>query len=155
MPPRTGPLVEGDVRAVLDQIRTVKPKVDAVFVIPHWGDQYVSRPSELQRRIAQRMADAGATAVLGGHPHWVQGMEMAGDTVVTYSLGNFIFDMDFSEPTMQGITLDLTLWDGRLMSATPVPVQIGPSFAARFVAGQRGADILNDVWSNSYGSFRP
>jgi poly-gamma-glutamate capsule biosynthesis protein CapA/YwtB (metallophosphatase superfamily) len=155
MPPRTGPFSRDDLNALTREVRDLAQRVDIVVVIPHWGDQYVSRPNELQRRVAGQLADAGATAVLGGHPHWVQGMEMIDDTLVAYSLGNFIFDMDFSEPTMQGIALELTFWGDRLMAATPVPAVIDPSFAPRFVGDDRGADILDDVWLNSYGSFRP
>ena len=155
MPPRTGPFSRDDLKALTREVSDLAKRVDIVLVVPHWGDQYVNRPNELQRRVAQRLADAGADAVLGGHSHWVQGMEMVDDTLVAYSLGNFIFDMDFSEPTMQGIALELTLWGGRIMSATPVPAIIDPSFTPRFVGEDRGADILDDVWSNSYGSFRP
>ena len=155
MPPRTGPFNRHDLNALAREVRDLAKRVDIVMVIPHWGDQYVSRPNELQRRVAERLADAGATAVLGGHSHWVQGMEMIDDTLVAYSLGNFIFDMDFSEPTMQGIALELTLWGDRIMSATPVPAVIDQTFAPRFVGEDRGAEIWDDVWSNSYGSFRP
>ena len=155
MPPRTGPFSRDDLNALAREVRDLAKRVDIVMVIPHWGDQYVSRPNELQRRVAERLADAGATAVLGGHSHWVQGMEMIDDTLVAYSLGNFIFDMDFSEPTMQGIALELTLWGDRIMSATPVPAVIDPTFTPRFVGEDRGAEIWDDVWSNSYGSFRP
>jgi poly-gamma-glutamate synthesis protein (capsule biosynthesis protein) len=107
----------------------------------------------VQRQVARRLAAAGADVVVGGHPHWVQGVEMVDTSFVAYSLGNFVFDMDFSQPTMEGIVLDLTFWDGELMAATPRPVVIGEDFAPRFVGGERGAQILDDVWSNSYGAF--
>ena len=155
MPPRTGPFSRDDLNALTEQVRNLAKRVDIVLVIPHWGDQYVSRPNQLQRRVSERLADAGATAVLGGHSHWVQGMEMIDDTLVAYSLGNFVFDMDFSAPTMQGIALELTLWNDRIVAANPVPAVITPSFAPRFVGDRQGAEILDDVWSNSFGSFRP
>jgi hypothetical protein len=78
---------------------------------------------------------------------------MVGDSPVAYSLGNFIFDMDFSKPTMQGIAMDLTFWGDQLMAATPKPVVITPDFAAHFVGARRGGGILADVWANSFGSF--
>ena len=153
MPPRTGPLNRDDLRAIVARVRAVSSRTDAVIVLPHWGDQYTSRPLPVQREVARRLAAAGADVVAGGHPHWVQGAEMVGDSFVAYSLGNYVFDMDFSQPTMEGIVLDLTFWDGELMAATPRPVVIGDDFAPRFVAGARGAQILDDVWSNSYGSL--
>jgi len=153
MPPRTGPLNHSDLGALLKQVRQLKQRADVVLVMPHWGEQYTSRPIQVQRRVAKQLADAGASAVIGGHPHWVQGMEMFDDTVVAYSLGNFIFDMDFSKPTMEGIAVELTLWEGRIMAATPVPVTIDSTFSAHFVGERSGAGILRDVWSNSYGSL--
>jgi hypothetical protein len=67
----------------------------AVIVMPHWGDEYQPRPNAYQTGLAQRMADAGATAIIGTHPHVVQPEEMLttrdGRRVpVVYSLGNFV-----------------------------------------------------------------
>ncbi|HEX5018233.1 MAG TPA: CapA family protein [Actinomycetes bacterium] len=153
MPPRTGPQNRSELDAMADAVGRLRRKVDVVLVIPHWGDQYTSVPIGVQRRVAHRLARAGATAVLGGHPHWVQGMEMSGESLIAYSLGNFIFDMDFSEPTMRGFALDLTFWDGRLMSAEPVPIVIDPQFAAHLATGGVRRRILDDIWTNSFGSL--
>jgi poly-gamma-glutamate synthesis protein (capsule biosynthesis protein) len=67
----------------------------AVIVMPHWGDEYQPRPNAYQTGLAQRMADAGATAIIGTHPHVVQPEETLtardGRRVpVVYSLGNFV-----------------------------------------------------------------
>ena len=67
----------------------------AVIVMPHWGDEGHSRPDARQTAAAQQMADAGATAIIGTHPHVVQpeAMLTARDgrrVAVVYSLGNFI-----------------------------------------------------------------
>ena len=68
----------------------------------------------MQSLVARRLAAAGADLVAGGHPHWVQGLERAGHTVVAHSLGNLVFDMDFMEQTMEGVTLTATFWGDRL-----------------------------------------
>ena len=47
-------------------------------------------PSPAQMDQARAFADAGASLVLGHHPHVVQGMEMVGNVPVVYSLGNFM-----------------------------------------------------------------
>jgi hypothetical protein len=67
----------------------------AVIVMPHWGDEYQPLPNAAQTALAQDMADAGATAIIGTHPHVVQPEVMLrtrdGRTVpVVYSLGNFV-----------------------------------------------------------------
>lgn len=71
------------------------PSVDAVIVTPHWGEEYHHVASSRQRAMARRFLDAGASAVIGSHPHMLQEMESyrtrdGRDTVVAYSLGNFV-----------------------------------------------------------------
>ncbi len=70
-------------------------EVGAVIVTPHWGGEYSHAPDSRQKRLARAMAAAGATAVLGAHPHviqpweWVPGVNGT-QTLVVYSLGNFV-----------------------------------------------------------------
>ena len=73
-----------------------------VLVLPHWGTQYTHRTVRDQRVVARPLVRAGADVVVGGHPHWVQGMESVGDSLVAYSLGNFVFDMDFIAADQEG-----------------------------------------------------
>ncbi len=70
-------------------------RVDAVIVTPHWGAEYVARPNGKQRRLARRWLEAGATAVIGSHPHVLQPAARhrtrdGRDGYVLYSLGNFV-----------------------------------------------------------------
>jgi len=65
-----------------------------VIVTPHWGKEYKPEPDRAQRALARRLAAAGATAILGSHPHVLQPWEVlpgAGgrETFIIYSLGNF------------------------------------------------------------------
>ena len=71
------------------------------------------------------------------------------DGLVVYSLGNFVFDMDFSRKTQEGAVLEMTFWAGELKGAQMVPVVIGPDFAPRVARGARAEAILGDVWSAS------
>jgi len=68
---------------------------DAVIVTPHWGPEYVQRPNRKQRRLARRLIDAGALAVIGSHPHvlqpWAHRTTRSGrEGLIVYSLGNFV-----------------------------------------------------------------
>lgn len=49
---------------------------------------------------------AGADLVVDGHPHWVEGVDVADEVPVLHSLGNFVFEMDFMEQTMEGVVLE-------------------------------------------------
>jgi poly-gamma-glutamate synthesis protein (capsule biosynthesis protein) len=74
------------------------PEVDLVIISAHWGYDLVSHVFRWQRRLAHQMFDAGADLILGHHPHVLQPMEKyltpdGRETLVIYSLGNFISDM--------------------------------------------------------------
>lgn len=155
MPPRTGPFVDSDLRHVERIVRRMADRLDVVVVLPHWGTQYTHRPEPVQRSVARRLARAGADLVVGGHPHWVQGLDLVGDTVVAHSLGNFVFDMDFMTETQQGVVLEATFWGSDLKSVDLVPYRMDPGFAPRVVRGAEAEEILADVRSTSTGPFRP
>jgi len=86
-----------DEETVVDQIKKLKATagIDAVIVTPHWGEEYTASPSRAQRDLGKRFLDAGATMILGSHPHvlqpWEKHMTPDGrETFVIYSLGNFV-----------------------------------------------------------------
>lgn len=69
--------------------------VDAVIVYPHWGEEYQPAPNKNQKIYARKYLDAGATAVVGSHPHVLQPWETyktkdGRETLIAYSLGNFL-----------------------------------------------------------------
>jgi len=84
---------------VLLDIRQARQRDRADLVIPvmHWGWEHETRASERQRALARRMIEAGADAVVGGHPHVTQEIEIYRGKPVIYSLGNFVFD-GFTDP---------------------------------------------------------
>lgn len=86
-----------DKPTVLSTIRALRERsdVDAVIVTPHWGVEYQHSPQSQEKKLAHDMLDAGAIAVLGGHPHVVQPWEKhttpdGREGFVIYSLGNFV-----------------------------------------------------------------
>lgn len=97
--------LEEDVRYLCDRIRNAAQEADLVIVAAHWGVPYgwaASTQSEIagyQRPLAHAMIDAGASAIIGHHPHILQGVEFYRDRPIFYSLGNFIIhpDRDRSE----------------------------------------------------------
>ena len=151
MPPRTGPLVPADLARVTRAIRRTAQRADVVVVLPHWGAQYTHTPEPVQRTVSRALVRAGADLVVGGHPHWVQGVDDVDGVPVVHSLGNFVFDMDFMEQTMEGVLLETTWWGAELKAIRFVPYRLDPvTFAPRPVPG---ADILEDLWGSSTGQF--
>lgn len=153
MPPRTGPLNEKQMDRISGDIEKLADRVDVVIVIPHWGTQYTHVPEASQRRAARAFVTAGADLVIGGHPHWVQGWERMSGSLVVHSLGNFVFDMDFQTKTMEGIFVEIVLWDDEVKAVEPVPYRLDSRFVPRVVKGRQAERILGDVWSTSRGAF--
>ena len=97
--PGTAPLSDQNLPQVLAAITAARQAADVVIVLPHWGVEYAEAPSANQRRWAGELVAAGATLVIGNHPHVVQAVEVFPQTgqsapraVVAYALGNFVFD---------------------------------------------------------------
>lgn len=76
-------------KAKTDVVRAQK-KADVVIVSMHWGSEYVFAPTAEQKKIAEHLASLGVSIVLGHHPHVVQPVAMVKNTLVVYSLGNFL-----------------------------------------------------------------
>lgn len=72
------------------QIDSVKDKVDVIIVAMHWGSEYNFAPNAFQKEAAEYLSELGVNLIIGAHPHVVQPIEKIGDTLVIYSLGNFI-----------------------------------------------------------------
>lgn len=70
-------------------VKRAKQNADLVFVSLHWGVHYVPRPCDYQPVVAHAAIDAGASIVLGHHPHQPQGIEIYKESAIFYSIGNF------------------------------------------------------------------
>jgi poly-gamma-glutamate synthesis protein (capsule biosynthesis protein) len=155
MPPRTGPLDRAELDRFLRAVRDLDRRVDVVVVLPHWGTQYTHRPEPVQRRVGRALVRAGADLVVGGHPHWVQGVDLVDGVPVAHSLGNFVFDMDFMPQTMEGVVLEATFTGGELRAVGLVPYRLDRrTFAPRPMHDAAGRGVLADVWSTSGVGYR-
>jgi poly-gamma-glutamate synthesis protein (capsule biosynthesis protein) len=94
---------------------------EVVIVFPHWGTEYDPTPFKGQQDLARASIDGGADLVIGNHAHWAGAMEVYDGKPIWYALGNFVFDQTWSEPTMEGITLELTFRGADLVQARMRP----------------------------------
>jgi poly-gamma-glutamate synthesis protein (capsule biosynthesis protein) len=99
-------LVEKDVVRDIQEART---EADIVLLFLHWGEELEPKESPEQQALAHRLIDAGADAIIGGHPHVTQSIEWYKDHPIVYSLGNFLFDyFPYDPPTWFGWMVRLT-----------------------------------------------
>lgn len=75
---------------VKKDIDAVRNQVDVLIVAMHWGVEYTHKPTAYEKDMAKFLAENGVNIVIGTHPHVVQPVEWIGDTIVFYSLGNFV-----------------------------------------------------------------
>ncbi len=116
-------------------IDATRPRVDALVVSAHWGNEYRHAPLPEYPPLARWLVEAGADVILGHHPHVLQPIERirtdgGREGIVAYSLGNFVSNMAEAwvpggrglPATRDGIVLHLAIvaWpDGR--------VELGPA----------------------------
>ena len=97
---------------VKQDIEKVKDKVDVVIVAMHWGVEYTNTPTAYEIDAAEFLADQGVNIVIGTHPHVVQPVTWIDDTLVIYSLGNFISaqtqDMNYNKMVGLMTSLEIT-----------------------------------------------
>ncbi len=113
--------------------------VDLLFVSLHWGEEYKEVPSAKQKEIAKKLIDAGADVIIGHHPHVVQEFEEYKNGLIFYSLGNFIFDQNFSEETMSGYLVKIDIFYKAIIGWKVFETKINDDFQVElggFVSGQ-------------------
>ena len=83
-------------------IEKAKQNADILVVSIHAGTEYSLEPDNFQKDFAKLAIDSGADLIIGHHPHVVQPTEKYKDGWIFYSLGNFVFDQQFSESVKKG-----------------------------------------------------
>lgn len=126
------------------KIKETKEKADILIVSLHSGEEYISEPSQFQIDFSRTALDAGADLVVGHHPHVVQPNEQYPSTgsgqagYIFYSLGNFIFDQNFSEETMKGKIIEIIIKDKKIKEIIPREIKINDYFQPEII-----------LWKNS------
>ena len=77
-------------KTIINDINKIRDKVDVLMVAMHWGIEYTHTPTTLQKEIANFLSQNGVDIIIGTHPHVIEPVEYINNTLVIYSLGNFI-----------------------------------------------------------------
>jgi poly-gamma-glutamate synthesis protein (capsule biosynthesis protein) len=140
--PGTAPLSQATLEQIKSDIRQARSDADVVIVLPQWGVEYAIQPEEYQMEWAAEFVKAGATLVVGNHPHIVQPVEVLQSGVAFYALGNFVFDQGH-DYRRESIVVEATFRGSHLESWETVPVSINYyTYQPFWAEGAEAAKIL-------------
>lgn len=105
--------------SMVSDIFQARQEADLVAVTFHWGDEYQTKHNLRQEEIAHLAIESGASLVIGHHPHVIQEIEGYHGGYIAYSLGNFVFDQNFSDETGRGLGLEVWVKNKRIQSVRP------------------------------------
>lgn len=137
-----------------DQTGTVARITDTTdcsykIVFAHWGEEYKVQENDRQKKLAHEFIDAGADLVIGAHPHVVQPIEIYKGKAIFYSLGNFIFDQNFSFETTHGLAVRVSfLEDKTEFELIPIFIDRDEVKIANDAAPTRVVQLLTTVEAN-------
>ena len=107
-------------------VKSVTEQVDKnkVTIVQYHGSQeYANNPTGVTEQRLKSSLDAGAALAIAHHPHVTQGLELYNNKLIAYSMGNFIFDQNFSA-TQHSFILYVWLDDGKFHRAEIVPLYV-------------------------------
>jgi poly-gamma-glutamate synthesis protein (capsule biosynthesis protein) len=126
-------------------VASVRAVADIVMVSLHDGAEYTRRVARETEEFARAAIDAGATAVLGHHPHVPQRVEQYKDGWIFYSLGNFAFQQKTPPEVRHTLIARLTFTGKSLAQVEAVPGYIETFARPRLANGEEAAAILKGI----------
>jgi poly-gamma-glutamate synthesis protein (capsule biosynthesis protein) len=142
-----------DPEQLLAAVDALRPQVDHVILMLHWGLEYSPLPTPAQVRFADAARAHGVSAILGHHSHCIQGVDVRNGTIVAYSLANLTDDgVDLKTPQRhylapltevdrESFLLRLALYKDHVQLLEPVPLWLDDSGHPTPATGDRAAKI--------------
>ncbi|MBI4332827.1 MAG: CapA family protein [Chloroflexi bacterium] len=94
----------GEVQAMEQDIRQLRPQVDVLIVSMHWGIHFVpGQLADYQPVVGHKAIDAGADLIVGTHPHILKGIEIYKGRPIFYSMGNFAQETPWHQKPPPGV----------------------------------------------------
>ncbi len=115
---------------VRDDVMAAREQADIVLVSFHWGQEGKTTLRDYQTRLGHLAIDSGASAVIGHHPHILQGIEHYKDGIILYSLGNFTFG-SYSINSARSAVAQLRFRNSRLQRVQMFPINVN-NFEVQF-----------------------
>lgn len=119
---------------IAKNIYKARKSADIVIATFHFGTEYQKKPNDYQIKLSKIAADAGADLIIGHHPHVIQPVEKYNNSYIAYSLGNFVFDQNFSKDTMEGLLFEVEIdpKTKKISNTNQIKVKINSKFQPYF-----------------------
>jgi len=126
-------------------IRKARQEADAVIYQCHVGTEFNPLPAPRVSEGFHRLIEAGASLVIGHHPHVPMGIEEYRNGLIAYSLGNFLFDFrDHPTPARvhEGYLLGVDLRGADIIGAQIYPYRAVNGHHLQWLHGESARDLL-------------
>lgn len=94
---------------LLETVKLAKSKNDHVILFIHWGEEGSLNPSYQQKILAEKLVLAGANILVGHHTHSLQPIILDKESIIAFSLGNFVFDLPWNKKNREGAILHVEI----------------------------------------------
>jgi len=129
-------------------VAAARARADVVIISLHDGAEYIQRVAKETEQFAQAAIEAGASVVLGHHPHVPQRVEQYKSGWIFYSLGNFAFQQNTPASTRTALAARITFSGSTLERVEALPVVIDWFAQPRLATEKEAAPILKSVGLN-------
>ncbi len=137
---------------IKSEIKHHKSDVDILVVSIHWGKEYELLPQkdgniapDDPKKVGPVLIDAGADLIIGNHPHWVQGVQIINDKLITYAHGNFIFDQTWSKETQEGVVGEYVFYEDKLIDVKYHPILVDKTYQPKFIKVKQAKSIIERI----------
>ena len=148
-------------RRMKKSIAEIRDQVDLIVLCIHSDLEFTNYPSPWKVRLSRKLARAGADIIVHHHPHTLQGVEIFEDTLIAYSLGNFVFPIhateymqnrngNVNESAILEVNVEFTANDSRNISYNLIPTLIDENNITRFADGKTAENIIRKITGYSH-----
>jgi poly-gamma-glutamate capsule biosynthesis protein CapA/YwtB (metallophosphatase superfamily) len=142
---RSGMAMAFDTARAVAAVRSARQQAEVVVIFMHWGQEYNECPTAAQKSFAKKMADAGATMIIGSHVHVLQGDGWLGKTFVAYGMSNFLWWLNDAQTNDTGV-MRVTLTGATITKTEFLPAYINRTTGQpELVSGGEATRISNEV----------
>ncbi len=137
----------GHKKQIIEDVKRLKKLTQNVIVSFHWGREKTTELRPYQPILGRAAIDAGASVVIGHHPHVLQAIEKYNGGLIIYSLGNFVFG-SYSQDARTSVVARITLLNGSFYSAELTPINVLNSeviFQPKILTGAAATSVIDHI----------